>query len=84
MSSCERTRATIGRGGSRRARDRVLQAMERAARREAQDRGEGSGVAIAATIQALSIERIVVAHGKVIEDAAMEQLVEAWRRVGVE
>ena|GEM_PF-2183215 len=35
-------------------------------------------------IQALSIERIVVAHGKVIEDAATEQLVEAWRRVGVD
>lgn len=35
-------------------------------------------------IEALSIARIVVAHGKVIEDAATEHLVEAWRRVGVE
>ena len=34
-------------------------------------------------IHAFSIERLVVAHGAVIEDAPLAQLAEAWRAVGV-
>lgn len=35
-------------------------------------------------LQAVPIKRLVVAHGDVIEDAPLAQLVEAWRLVGVE
>lgn len=34
-------------------------------------------------LQALPIQRLIVAHGAVIEEAPMAQLVEAWRLVGV-
>jgi len=34
-------------------------------------------------LQALPIKRLIVAHGDIIEDAPLEQLVEAWRLVGV-
>lgn len=34
-------------------------------------------------VQALPIQRLVVAHGDVIEEAPLTQLLEAWRRVGV-
>ena len=34
-------------------------------------------------LQALPIKRLIVAHGDVIEDAPLAQLVEAWRLVGV-
>ena len=34
-------------------------------------------------LQALPIKRLIVAHGDVIEEAPMAQLVEAWRLVGV-
>lgn len=44
---------------------------------------DGAARSIAA-IKALPIERLVVAHGKVIEDDPLAQLVEAWRLVGVE
>jgi hypothetical protein len=34
-------------------------------------------------VQALPIQRLVVAHGDVIEEAPLPQLLEAWRKVGV-
>ncbi|MEO8549895.1 MAG: DUF4336 domain-containing protein [Kofleriaceae bacterium] len=34
-------------------------------------------------LQAVPIQRLVVAHGDVIEDAPLAQLIEAWRKVGV-
>lgn len=34
-------------------------------------------------LQSLPIKRLIVAHGEVIEEAALAQLVEAWRLVGV-
>lgn len=36
-----------------------------------------------AAIKAFPIHRLVIAHGEVIEDAPVEQLLEAWRLVGV-
>jgi len=44
-------------------------------------------VAAARTMRALStlsIDRLVVAHGKVVETEPLERLLEAWRAVGVE
>ncbi len=35
-------------------------------------------------LQELPIQRLVVAHGRVIEEAPVAQLVEAWRRLGVD
>ena len=35
-------------------------------------------------LQTLPIKRLIVAHGEVIESEPLAQLVEAWRRVGVE
>ena len=35
-------------------------------------------------LQELRIQRLVVAHGRVIEEARVAQLVEAWRRLGVD
>lgn len=35
-------------------------------------------------LQGVSIKRIVIAHGKVIEDRPLEQLLDAWRSIGVE
>ena len=34
-------------------------------------------------LQALPMKRLIVAHGDVIEDAPLAQLVAAWRLVGV-
>lgn len=34
-------------------------------------------------LQSLPIKRLIVAHGAVIEEAPLAQLVEAWRLVGV-
>jgi hypothetical protein len=36
------------------------------------------------TLQAFPIQRLVVAHSRVIEETPLEQLLEAWRLVGVE
>jgi hypothetical protein len=32
-------------------------------------------------LEALSVKRLIIAHGEVVEDAPLEQLLEAWRRV---
>lgn len=34
-------------------------------------------------LQTVSIKRLIIAHGAIIEDAPMTQLTEAWRQVGV-